>query len=158
MATTWTRIDESGTAIEWEQSGLEATENLSHSLLQDLTADDHPQYLTSTRGDALYEALGHGHTNIPITDLNNVNAPSPTNGQILVWVTANGQWEAQDQAAVISVSELNDLTDVQNLTPMFKILLQRTSMYLSMMVLQTTDTKIDYLSQQTLAIIVVSQI
>jgi hypothetical protein len=36
-----------------------------HSTLTNLGADDHPQYLNTTRGNALYATVGHTHTNYP---------------------------------------------------------------------------------------------
>ena len=41
----------------------------SHGALSGLDADDHPQYLTEGRGDALYSLLGHEHAQSEITGL-----------------------------------------------------------------------------------------
>jgi len=60
---TWNEIDDLGNVISWAQCDQEVGLNPlpSHSLLPDLTADDHLQYLTAARGNALYSLLTHTH-------------------------------------------------------------------------------------------------
>ena len=46
-----------------------------------------------------------------IDNLADVNAPSPSNGQVLKWVDASGEWQAANESAGGAAS-LNDLSDV----------------------------------------------
>jgi hypothetical protein len=50
-----------------------------------------------------------------LSELTDVNVPSPTNDQVLAYDTPSGKWTAQDQAA--PVSALDDLSDVEVPTP-----------------------------------------
>jgi len=57
-----------------------------------------------------------------VNDIGDVDAPSPTDGQILRWVSANNKWEASDGDAVTEVNGqtgvvslgIRDLTDVHD--------------------------------------------
>ena len=70
-----------GAVLVWNETDEEWQAG-DHSNLAGLGADDHPQYFNRPRGDARYARRNHTHA---INDLSDVTAPSPSNGQVLLW-------------------------------------------------------------------------
>ena len=67
-----------------ELEDLQAALGTDHSVLNNLDADDHPQYHTDERGDSRY----YTQAQIDARDVNSladVNAPSPSDGEAIVW-------------------------------------------------------------------------
>lgn len=94
-----------------------------HGNLTGLTDDDHLQYHTDARGDARYSRTFHTHVEADITDLSydalslrgvslNALVGTPSDGDILVYRSAGGDWVLETKPAGGSNPALGDLTDV----------------------------------------------
>jgi len=64
---------------------------ISHSALQDLTADDHPQYHNDARGDARYYTQAQLNAR-SLNQLADTNVPDPQDAEVLTFNTSTAKW------------------------------------------------------------------
>jgi hypothetical protein len=83
-----------------------------HGSMTGLADDDHTQYLTDTRHNALDHSTAMA--SVVIDDLSDVAITSPANGEILKYNSATSLWTNASAGGVVV---LNDLTDVSAATP-----------------------------------------
>ena len=78
----------------------------SHSVLQDLTADDHTQYLTNARGDVRYYLKAYIDA-LTLQSLANVVITGVGDGEVLTYDSGTSKW-----INAVAVRDLDGLSDV----------------------------------------------
>lgn len=86
----------------------------SHSVLQDLSADDHTQYHTNARGDVRYYTKAYIDA-MTLNGLANVDMSGVSDGDLVTWDSGTSKWI--NEPPVSLVNELDDLNDVTLTTP-----------------------------------------
>lgn len=81
-----------------------------HGSLSGLGDDDHPQYLTTARGDARY-AAGADLDALTLDDLADVDAPTPGDGEVLAWDDGDGAWKPSSAGAGDMLKAVYDADD-----------------------------------------------
>jgi len=87
--------------------GIPSSTAIDHGNLTGLSDDDHPQYLTDLRHDALDHSTAMG--SVVLDDISNVNASSPVSGDFIKW---NGSAWVNDAITLGTDTEGNYLVDV----------------------------------------------
>jgi len=93
--------------------GGAATAVSDHGLMTGLSDDDHTQYLTEARHDALDHSTAMN--TVALDDIGNVNAATPSSDQVLTWDSGSSTWINKTFSA--SVTTLDAVGDVNAPSP-----------------------------------------
>jgi hypothetical protein len=95
--------------------GVGATAVSDHGSMTGLTDDDHTQYLNDSRHNTLDHSAAM--SSVVLDDISDIDAPTPSENQVLAWDTTSGKWNAKTFTA--TVSSLDNVGDVTVSSPSF---------------------------------------